>query len=175
MRCRIRDSILDFQLLLEYLTEKDRKLALDDLEIEQRLRSLVYGITFLLLCTADQKELFRDNTEAGLEFVLELAIEKFESIRREPPISVFVDVEINRDYTGLVEQAQKKHDEGASLTDEELGALVRRGEISPIESLVERQERRAKLREEMEEEGRAPPTPEEQIRRLQEMKFREPE
>lgn len=175
IRQRLRDSVLDFRLLLEQLSDKDRKLALNDLEFGQRLHSLVYGIAFLLLCAADQNELFEEDTEAGLESVLELAIQQFESIRRESPISVSVDVEINRDYAGLVERAQKKYDEGITLTDEELGALVRQGKISPTEHLIERQEKRAELREKMEEEGRIGPPPEEQLERLREMKERDSE
>lgn len=122
IRRRVRNAILDFTILFEYLDERDRKTVFDpeDAERDAYTRGITDALAFFHLGTMGYSTPFKDMLARGVsKGEQELAGSEYR----------MVNVEFNVDPVGRidVDAVVKKLDQKSfdELTDEELRAFVR--------------------------------------------------
>ena len=126
IRSRVRESIVDFWLVTEFLSDHDRDLLFspdndewDKWELEIGMKS---AIEFFY-------EGLRDSELSDFETILTSAIHDAEQKRRSVPVDVDVDFEISVQEQPDIEKVYEKFRRGAPLTSEEVGRLLTNGYV----------------------------------------------
>jgi len=139
MRDRVRNALLDFELLLKAMEDRDIQTIFDNIteppwpresEISEVYHGSEYALAFLYYGITEC-------THANFERLLETAIERGSGRQRkarEGPHGKFAEASVNIEldwFVGLIdhEHAREKLREGESLTEKEIGSLVRHGEL----------------------------------------------
>ena len=134
IRSRIRESIVDFWLLTEYLSERDRHLVFregtddwDNWELQIGIKSAIQ----LFYTALDQSDL------ADFDAVLTSAIHDAERRESSGPVLIDVDFEVEVDEQFHVQEAYDKFQRGVPLSPMEIGTLLVTGRVHDPEEVQE--------------------------------------
>ncbi|WP_152420282.1 hypothetical protein [Halococcus thailandensis] len=126
IRSRVRESIVDFWLLTEYLEDRDRELIFrksnnqwDDWELQIGLKSAIQFFYTAL----DESSL------VDFETVLVSGISDAEHKRSDRPVQVDVDFDVEVDDQFHVKEAYEKFQRGVPLSPREIGTLLLTGTV----------------------------------------------
>jgi hypothetical protein len=126
IRSRVRESIVDFWLLTEYLSERDRDLIFresndgwDNWELQIGLKN---AIQFFYTALGE-------SDLVDFETVLASGIHDAEREKNDSPVLVDVDFDVEVDEQFRVEEAYEKFQRGVPLSPMEIGTLLVTGTI----------------------------------------------
>lgn len=134
IRSRIRESIVDFWLLTEYLSERDRHLVFregtddwDNWELQIGIKSAIQ----LFYTALGQSDL------ADFDAVLTSAIHDAERRESSGPVLVDVDFDVEVDEQFHVQETYDKFQRGVPLSPMEIGTLLVTGRVHDPEEVQE--------------------------------------
>lgn len=130
IRERIRESIVDFWLITEYLSDYDRDLIFresdeewDDWELQIGLKNAVqffYGA-------------LGESDLTDFETILESAIHDHERNQADGPVDVNVDLDVEVEQQFAITDAYEKFQHGEPMTPTEVGVLLISGQVQDLE------------------------------------------
>lgn len=140
MRDRVRNGLLDFELLFLSMSKRDINIIFDDVsdppwpsesDISEVYRGAEYALAFIYHGISEHSHA---NFEQLLCSGIERGTERSQKARgpHHRVADVSVDIEFDWQYNIINhEHALEKLRSGDDLTDRELGVLVRRGDLTP--------------------------------------------
>jgi hypothetical protein len=137
IRDRIRNAIIDFDIITRLLNEDDKRMVFDE-EGEWR-PAFTSGqkamIEFLYSSLADVE----NDDAADFETLLKSGVHDAELSRHDGPVLVNVEFDVQTDVQFDIENARERFEQGESMTIAEIGALMATGEVKgeELEELAE--------------------------------------
>jgi hypothetical protein len=132
IRSRVRESIVDFWLLTEYLSERDRDLIFressDDWDNWELQIGLKNAIQFFYTALGE-------SDLVDFETVLASGVHDAEREKNDRPMLVDVDFDVEVDEQFRVEEAYEKFQRGMPLSPMEIGTLLVTGTIRDSEEI----------------------------------------
>jgi hypothetical protein len=132
IRHRIRNAIIDFDLITRLLADEDRDLVFEeDGEWEPVFQAGQKAMVEFLY-----SGLAESGAEVDFETILKSGVHDAEIERHDGPVFVNVEFDVETDVQFDIDSAVERFESGAALTVSEIGALIATGKVDDPEEMA---------------------------------------